>query len=1523
MLIQTNRARQNARKGIVLLVVISMLALFAALGLSFVYYANAEAEAARLSTQAQNQQVADVDPELLFSYALGQLIFDLDEKAENGAVHNVASALRGHSLARNMYGSNRFSFNVTPFNGVGRPKWIDDPNLSYPVDRLINHTYFQPDGFVRDPDVYGTTNRAKPTDDRVPANTYYGPNVSYTYADLQNAYLGQMKGDGTILIQSFWRPWTSKSGTAPWDFDLSMDPTDPNYNRIWGSTPGANPDTTYSPKLKYMTLRPLPCYNPNFPAPADATGDVKNVEFGPGMSGGNHDSIWIDLGFPIRYAPNGRPYKPLFAFFIADLDGKVNLNVAGNMRLKDNNGIYSHGSNKGYQVSEINIGQVLPKVNPATNQPEWINLFLYQDGQGLYGRYGADGQPSAAGSQYSKGFRGRPPFYGVHDPDAAKFDPMTNLLSTSEKILMPDTTDIYPKAFPDFPIQTYLDANLPELVDIPWNFNPASGGDRFFPIANMEGLLRYGGTNSPSRISELFGRLSLNLSDSAGDQNKQRWRWITLHSADLARPGITPWLDGTATAGNGVYELGTYNAGGDNFPKTDSANKPTMPTTYQDLGEFSKTGYRGQANTASATRLNLAQLPPYPPADPDGRIDPTKTDAISGKTYATMYTEAEAARQTMVKAIFDRLRFVTMGARPGDPMPNKVAQTNQYNAVRWLAQLAANMVDYADNDDIMTAFQWNPTDATEWVFGTELPRLVVNEVYAEAANLPADDGTMMATKYNLNFWIELLNPFRNEPATSLNPNGTNPAWLQVPTNMAGNGWPVYKVTVFEGDDATLRSDYTKVLGAPDYATLVAADKILEIKEFTPGPMDNFAFDPNYHWKVRAADTRTNATVATKNDIMMMMKSYRENDGWYQLGPLKYDFPQDTAAMPTPTVYPASLKVTEVPKVGTTTPAQGLTREFDANNAMYTPAYIQALKHTVMLRRLANPYAPPDANPTDAMGNKNPNYNPYVTVDYIEDVPTRKAIKYDNAGNAQTPDPIANRNSWVRRHPYGADKTAMLTDQVLATPNVGQPQHTMFGHNAKTSLTPFVVTAEQGGVLKVPFDWLPHLDRAVVNPIELLNVSVFRPHELTQQFYTINGSQRHILKATAGTPIWTDQENRLYRFLEYVDGGWRMDYGNADGRFFGKININTIWDKEVLMALADPNTASNFTSNDITDVNPPAAADGFFKKMIDQRSPSSGQFRDAKPFKGLATAYTSYTSGGATVNEGIEDTILRGTGGFQRTANHPTEKLELLSKIFNNITTRSNVFAVWMTVGFFEVGPDTALTAVVNPGATSITVASTDGIQVDDKVLLDWLNPSVHEIVQVGSINGNTLNLKTPVKFAHPAGAVVHMGLKKEIGRNDNRQVRHRMFAIVDRTGIVMPESPGLLGTPIVANPMQQTVPIRRVQLLPPNRVDFKFQPGMVVDVDSGANLETNVEIKAVNYNTFPATITAIFTKNHGANALISVPTDMRVSGPSASAFIDGAAAPLPVNTVYGNPGPQYRFDHRQATNVVLHFSIIQ
>ena len=43
------------------------------------------------------------------------------------------------------------------------------------------------------------------------------------------------------------------------------------------------------------------------------------------------ESIWVDVGLPVRTAPDGRTYKPLVAILCLDLDGRLNVNAHGNI----------------------------------------------------------------------------------------------------------------------------------------------------------------------------------------------------------------------------------------------------------------------------------------------------------------------------------------------------------------------------------------------------------------------------------------------------------------------------------------------------------------------------------------------------------------------------------------------------------------------------------------------------------------------------------------------------------------------------------------------------------------------------------------------------------------------------------------------------------------------------------------------------------------------------------------------------------------------------------------------------------------------------------------------------------------------------------------------------------------------------------------------------------------------------------------------------------------------------------------
>src|SRR5438105_2134001 len=100
--------RSQRRPGIVLLVVITLLTLFAVVGITFVIFAQAEAGSARAASESESLQQPDMDPELLLAHFLSQLAY---------GTNNPFSAMRYWSLAENMYGK---AGGTIPFNSPGR-----------------------------------------------------------------------------------------------------------------------------------------------------------------------------------------------------------------------------------------------------------------------------------------------------------------------------------------------------------------------------------------------------------------------------------------------------------------------------------------------------------------------------------------------------------------------------------------------------------------------------------------------------------------------------------------------------------------------------------------------------------------------------------------------------------------------------------------------------------------------------------------------------------------------------------------------------------------------------------------------------------------------------------------------------------------------------------------------------------------------------------------------------------------------------------------------------------------------------------------------------------------------------------------------------------------------------------------------------------------------------------------------------------------------------------------------------------
>lgn len=1159
---------RDSREGVVLLVVIAMLSLFATVALGFVFYAEGEAKASRYAREALTKAHGDIDPEFLLSYFLGQLIYDTDD---------LYSAMRGQGLATTMWGYNRSGGqNNSPYTGTG----ITHNNVTFPANatfpggvrdeyHMINRQYHEADGWLRDPGHQDF--RANPT---APLGAYLGyENPPWTYPDVNNTCIAVVNANGQVILPSFHRPWTGVNWTAVAD-----------------------------PWQKYLTLRPHRSYHnvagnefadPPMISPTEHDCDVRNLD-GPVINPGqkNNDSYWMDLGFPVFTSPNGKKYKALFAPLIIDLDNRVNLMAHGNV--KGNAG--AHMSNQGWFRSEVALNRALPNT--------WQKLFL----NSTINRYGADNVPGASGPVSFL-----TSWYGRIDLDGINGGPRG----------LPSGFD----TFPTYP--TWYDAATETLNHPAANryFAPPAGDDRkLMVLSNLEAILRYGGKGSPGLTSALLMELSQDLN------NVRNRNLVTLLSMDLARHGMVKY-SGAASAYQYSATTGLCGpAGGSSFPAA---------------GQF-------------LNRINLNR-----PLRPYGTPN-TADYAQNGALFAGALQD----RQKFALEIWKGLLTATGGQDPNSLPAPVDTTTAEFHAARWLAQLAVNIVDYIDDDDYMTPFLWfnNGTDPAEHVFGTELPRLVINEVHCQADNdadytanpnlnpaVVADPAARTASRYNLNFWVELHNPLRSTPAGDSFPSEGGRAILRRADTIDPNRGKFYRVLVTR-PNTTLNNIAApqNVKGDPNGAVLRTVDDF-----------------PNYDPAAPVAGSFVAPANGAFNDPTV------SNAGFYLLGPgttflAMPDHPQNRNPFPGYNPTFAS------PNMNLPFPV--------ADIATYMGAGMNT--YDVLLQRLANPYLP--ESPT----------NPYITIDYVQNLSPADGILYKPMLATGTPFPIAGVDAITatrtkgRRQPYAGHSSQLELQQ----PNpllANSVQHTLFRHNCKNA----DATASTPDTIDRPFDWLVHMDRPLVSPIELMQVSAFPQHHLMQKF-NIGGSK------FLHRSFWDNQNTLAYRFLEMADTReflklvkWLdadrndIDYfrpidaftdGSVlSGRRPGKININTIWDIDTFRALVDRQAGSTFTD---------AQVDAIFTALRDSRTPDNFTTDNHRPIKGfgvgLTPANAQYPAG-----LGIEDTLLRrdATGAriMEVPGAHPYQNLDLLCKIFNNTTTRSNCFAVWVTVGFFEVVDDTA------------------------------------------------------------------------------------------------------------------------------------------------------------------------------------------------------------------------------------------
>lgn len=1308
MLRPTHPARAGGdRRGAILIVVLALLAIFAVVALTFVFYSGAEADAARIYKQGQNAGDGTPNPADAVNAFLSAVVFDAGDGVTNPA--DLMNAMRGHSLARTMYGYNsaNMSMNLVPFNGVGTFHGTPAPGG---LDRayVANHTLIG--GGVVDPEWtqprVSSPNQLATSPASIAGNVYIPKNAAYTYVDANNMALASVSPQtGEVLVPSYYRPWQFRHPSQP-ATATGLEPSNPNWT------------TASNAPERFRILRPRPQDNvyagtsefPYVPQNADTTytGDVMNLPGGYNFTSPNYnarnDSIWMDIGLPPRLW-NGKWVKPLVAALIIDKDGCVNLSANGH------NLSGSLSSFAGYGPWEVNPNAVLN--NPAETS---ALIAARQNGGPAQSRGGATSRNYAYTSATNQPYSLASSYSGV------------NWTATSTPLIqLPGNGAPYIATTPTYTgYQMNNPPPPPAVIGHPSLFNPnewtSAGGPRTFRSSDLSRLSgRFAGDLDFYQQTDL-ARLasppnaSLLSSSSRTDVAHPNRLSITPFSATLDVPGFMPTTVPASSPTMGIRfptgTTGSYSAGATsvglgpvNLNRPLADYRTTLTTALSSPGNVTA----GQAQLAQTDRQQLAH-------DIFARLVMSTTGGFS--PVANGYSNGSVMIYTAKTATYQIGDVQLIGITASTAMtPNA-----QFEALRYLAQMSANIVDYIDNDDVSTAFVWNPvtpgpaasvvadpanftpgTMANNTVFGMEKPRLVINEVYSEMANDPSEPtaGAMMKTPPSLplrvRFWVELLNPSTANAApfgalgdgsVALAPGGFQPYRIQVTKNGGA---------AFNNLQSRLNANGDMTVGPPPVVPEIQFDFSRTVAAAPNVSPNGGVYGPNLTPGGGCVVVGPNVPAAAMGSGP---QPFEFNPAAGAMGPPWNNMVQSAPmAMPTDTnymEYQTPLPMTEA----------------SLADGTYNT------RHLVALQRLSNPYLP--LGPT----------NPYITVDYMDYVIPFDSVNRTAAemGTGRPPkmvamgappsgtgyDPTGYRFSIGKVQPYAgyayvapgslpaAGNTSTLQPSIYSfttTPKSfvlaqqpngfvqgtsAVPATTFWQHNGKSTTTaPNAAVSPPNDTLLTPYEWVVHFDRPLVNQLELLQVTGVPTHNLTQTY--ISAPTGTVYKASTnnslaiapwlgsdgtgnlptyqGSPPYTN--NGLFRsfdLLRVKPWGFGVPMG---GKVHGKININTVQDPRVLYALFDPQGSNTFGGL----MQPNVPWNTWFNGLMSRRTSNfvqkytaSGSMNDANGFPLLVPTPgptnddipgspdrpfkpfgVGEYSGGQIAATGLDDTILRTNG----------------------------------------------------------------------------------------------------------------------------------------------------------------------------------------------------------------------------------------------------------------------------------------
>ena len=1254
-----------------------------------------------------------------------------------------------------------------------------------------------------------------------PLANLIGPNESYDGPDYQNMFLSGFDTDGE-QIPSFYRP----SLVA---FHGNSEAGAPNNRHMFSAFD------------------------------LDSSGATVELEVDTDNDG-VLDAIWIDIGLPVQTTPDGLRYKPLVAYQVVDQDGRVNLNVAGNLSDQANRGAITQGV--GYGPAELAVRNGLLSEPNDVGDDDYSRILL---GNGtLPGRYGPDNIPGGAGrdSWSTRKLFGYPiplgagtegemngtlgGFFSGSAFDLAGRFPVNRVsdrpVPGGGPVVFPhpDLNDPdFNNSLPDLDFTNFVFAS-DTLVNSPYeaNFAPAhlrgweaDDDDLLFGPLELERMLRPFDIDS----NQLPGRLISLASDVFIDSALRSSVTTESYEVPMAPAAVQDPMGRLVRWSDLIKER--LEAGGVAADELDNEMRdllsPELLTGLKmDVNRVFGNGFDDDGNGVVD--------------DPIIR-DPANGSIVDGETNETFNADPEdlfgtpamdlnndfltgtnddLARHQFAKELYVLMLLTTEDSAPAFFGTGAVADIAYRTAV---AQWCINVVDFRDPDSIHTPFEFDTNPWNGWdvdgdlttddvvggvdppdravVWGAERPELLLTETFAshdrrteDLDTEPSGATTTDATPDEdfdsrllpqTSVYLELYHPWTQGPNNQLLPaelgNGGvnlqqvdpdgNPVWrigfrvqaddenftrsvvftdaapgltdggeefftsLNIPVVAPGQYAVIGSVgNVPEAGSGVFRTTFgrlnTSVEG--DASTLLTADT----RSIALDPANGQIFRNEWDVDLDAMDETVSSGIAVVIDGPRSL-SVTDPTGGYTLNPGEQTMESgDGLALMTPRDMPfdATNREDDNEDANGNSDGDAIWRNGSTLNF-----------RMVELQRLANPLAAFDAET-----------NPYLTIDKTSlDLVSFNGLTADPTNSEMNPERgpgvvtirdtdlgsfERGENMAASTVPFGAELVSAGAAGI-AEDGGGHNLGFMFEETFGLPNTEF-----QNAVGN--FAWLTWNNRPYVSHLELTNVPMSSPEDLTTDF---------AFEFPAGFDVYSDVQdadgdltNPLRSKFGHLLNFYGSDEAGAFGNFYRLLDFlevpsRYVGTEEWLSPTTFPNNPFNFVSNYRYPgkININTIPNGVVYNTLmgtDTATLEFDQFNDSRwRANGFFRPYRNGTegnlsAGAAGIDDHVEAGLFRSDGATPRQPlfEIPNNSIPsdggyfqnaMRQRLGNLTTTRSSVFAIWITVGYFEVDESGALeTNTTGVGPVGVEVGRDTGGAVRNRgfYLFDRSIPVAYE-----------------------------------------------------------------------------------------------------------------------------------------------------------------------------------------------------